>query len=96
MMLINNLAEKYVTIADIIMLMKYGKASSLRFSAWARSLTPSTRVAKDIGIYNINENVKATSFLSPESKPPTIVEPLLDIPGKSAIAWNKPIFKASK
>ena len=46
---------------------------------------------RTIGIANKNENFIASSFFKPENKPAEIVEPLLEIPGRSAKICVKPI-----
>ena len=48
-----------------------------------------------MGIYNINEKSKAVSLFRFLNIPPTIVDPLLLIPGRSATTWNRPITRAS-
>ena len=48
-----------------------------------------------MGMYNKKEKSNAVSLFKFLSMPPTIVEPLLEIPGTSAITWNNPIMIAS-
>ena len=60
-----------------------------------KSLIPSKAVAILIGIYSMNEKSNATSRFKFLNIPPTIVAPLLLIPGSSATTWNSPIIIAS-
>ena len=60
-----------------------------------KSFIPIIIVAKVMGIYNINEKSKAVSLFRFLNIPPTIVDPLLLIPGRSATTWNRPITRAS-
>ena len=56
----------------------------------------STRVApRIIGTARRNENLMASSFLSPRMSPEPTVIPDLEIPGNSERVWAKPIIKAS-
>ena len=71
----------YFKISDVFMLVIFFKANIV--------------VARVMGIYNINEYLKAVSLFRFVIIPPTIVAPLLLIPGKSATTWKNPIINAS-
>mgnify|MGYP004557081005 CR=1 FL=1 len=67
----------------------------LNSAVFARSLIPSSIVAKLTGKYKINVYFKAVSLFNLHNKHATKTVPLLLIPGTIVIIWNKPIIIAS-
>lgn len=56
----------------------------------------SNPAAKVIGRLSKNEYLNASTLVIPINKAPISVKPLLEIPGKTAIAWKRPTIKASR
>ena len=87
----NHFRVKYETIKEAINPKEYGRTSSFKLGVSIKSFTPNIIVPKLIGIYNINEYLRAALLLISLNKAAIKVEPLLEIPGITDIICTSPI-----